>query len=80
MRKQRLEGEGEKGWDLACTAALSFICMVNDNVMIRFPRKRCLSISTTHAIRPPDREDKKIKNLKYFEVHDFQEKEPWING
>jgi hypothetical protein len=45
-----------------------------------FPYKRCLSILTTCAIWPRDREAEKFRNLKYFEVRNIQEKEPWING
>jgi hypothetical protein len=47
--------------------------------MIRFPRKRCLSISTTNVIRLQDREAKKVESLKYFKVSGIQEKEPEIN-
>jgi hypothetical protein len=44
-----------------CSAMLSFICTVGDNVMIRFPRKRCLFVSTTHAIRPRNRGMKSLE-------------------
>jgi hypothetical protein len=57
----------------------NFICAVGDSVMIRFPRKRCLSISTTNVIRLQDREAKKVESLKYFKVSGIQEKEPEIN-
>jgi hypothetical protein len=43
--------------------------------MIHFPRKICLSISTTHAIWTQDRGAKKFKSLKDFEVHSVLEKE-----
>jgi hypothetical protein len=36
---------------LTHSAALSFICTAGDNVMIHFPRKRCLSVSTTRVIQ-----------------------------
>jgi hypothetical protein len=48
---KRLEDKSEKRWDLMCSAALNFICVAGDSVMIRFPIKRCLSVSTTHAIQ-----------------------------
>jgi hypothetical protein len=44
--------------------------------MIHFPRKRCLFISTTSAIRTRDQGDEKFGSLKDFEVHDILEKEP----
>jgi hypothetical protein len=50
--------------------------MVGDSVIIYFPRKRSLSVSTTRMIRPQDREAKKVRSLKYFEVYGVQEKEP----
>jgi hypothetical protein len=50
-----------------CLVALSFICVAVDSVMIHFPRKRCLSVSTTHEIRARDRGAKKFGSLKYFE-------------
>jgi hypothetical protein len=77
---KRLEGESEKRWDLMCSTALSFICIVGDSVMIHFPRKRCLFVSTTRAIRTWNQEAKKFKSLNYFDVHSIQEKEPEING
>jgi hypothetical protein len=56
---------------------LSFICAAGDNVTIHFLRKRCLSVSTAHAIRTQDRGTKKFGSLKDFEVHDINKKEPW---
>jgi hypothetical protein len=66
---KRLEGESEKQRDLMCSAMLSFICIAGDSMTIRFPRKRCLSVSTTRAIRTWNREAKKFGSLKYFDVH-----------
>jgi hypothetical protein len=40
-----------------------------DMMMIHFPRKRCLSISTTRAMQPWNQEAEKTATLKYFEVH-----------
>jgi hypothetical protein len=77
---KRLEGESEKRWDLMCSTALNFICIVGDSVTIHFPRKRCLFVSTTRAIQTWNQEAKKFESLKYFEVHSIQEKEPEING
>jgi hypothetical protein len=48
--------------------------------MIHLPIKRCLSVSTTRAIWTRDQEAEKFGDLKYFEVHNIQEKEPRING
>jgi hypothetical protein len=76
---KRLEGESEKRWDLMCSAVLGFICIVGDSMMIYFSRKRCLSVSTTHIIQMWNREAEKFESLKYFEVHNIQEKEPEIN-
>jgi hypothetical protein len=59
---------------------LSFICAGGDSVMIHFPRKKCLSVSTSRAIRTQDRGAKKIRSLKDFEVRDIHKKEPWDNG
>jgi hypothetical protein len=39
-----------------------------------FPQKRCLSVSTTRAIRTRNQEAEKFGSLKYFEVHIVQEK------
>jgi hypothetical protein len=75
-----LEDESEKRWDMTCSVALSFICAADDSMMIRFPRKIYLSVSTTHAIQTRIKEAKKFGSLKYFEVHNVQEKEPKING
>jgi hypothetical protein len=49
-KSKRLEGKREKQWDLVCTMASIFICVICNSVMIRFPRKRCLSVSTTRAV------------------------------
>jgi hypothetical protein len=43
--------------------------VAGDRVMIYFPRKMCLSISTTRAIQPWNQEAEKTATLKYFEVH-----------
>jgi hypothetical protein len=56
---------------------LSFICTTDDSVMIHFLRKRCLSISTTHASRTWDRGAKKFESLKDFEVYGLHKKDPW---
>jgi hypothetical protein len=63
-----------------CSAVLSFICTIGDNMTIHFPRKRCISVSTTRAIQTRNQEAKKFGSLKYFEVHNIREKEPEING
>jgi hypothetical protein len=76
---KRLEGESEKRWDLTCSVVLSFICAVGDNMIICFPRKRYLSVSTTHGIQMRNQEAKKFGSLKYFEVHSVQGKESKIN-
>jgi hypothetical protein len=76
---KRLEGKSEKCWDLVCIVAFNFICVPGNSVMIHFPRKRCLSVSTTRAIRSRDREAKKVGSLKYFGVHSVQEKELGIH-
>jgi hypothetical protein len=39
--------------------------------------KRCISVSTTRAIRTRDREAKKFESLKDFEVRDIHKKKPW---
>jgi hypothetical protein len=59
---------------------LSVICASDDNMMIQFSGKRCLSVSTTRAIRTPDRGAKKFGSLKDFEVRNIQEKKLEING
>jgi hypothetical protein len=56
---------------------LRVICIADDSMMIHFPRKRCISISITRAIRMRDREDEKFGSLKYFEVCNIHKKEPW---
>jgi hypothetical protein len=48
--------------------------------MIHFPRKRFLSVSTTHVIRPQDCGAEKAGSLKYFEVCSVQEKELPVSG
>jgi hypothetical protein len=79
MRDRGLEGKSEKRWDLSYTIATNFKCATCDSVTICFSRKRCLSVSTTRAIRPWDRGAEKIGSLKYFEIHGIQEKEPPVN-
>jgi hypothetical protein len=59
-----LKAKSEKQWDMACTVEFNFICVAGDMVMVHFPRKRCLSVSTISS--------------KYFEVCGIQEKEPGI--
>jgi hypothetical protein len=59
---------------------LNFIYVASDSVMIHFLRKRCISVSTTRAIRTRDRGAEKFGSLKHFEVHDILEKEPRVNG
>jgi hypothetical protein len=49
-------------------------------MMIHFVRKRCISVSTTSAIRTWDRGAEKFRSLKDFEVRSIQEKEPETNG
>jgi hypothetical protein len=49
-------------------------------MMIHFPRKRYLFVSTTRTIQMRNQETKKIGSLKYFEVCSVQEKVPKING
>jgi hypothetical protein len=56
---------------------LSFICTTGDCMMIHFLRKRCLSVSTTRAIRRQNRGIEKFESLKYFEVRGVHKKEPW---
>jgi hypothetical protein len=53
---------------------LSFICAAGGSMMIHFPRKRCISISTTRAIRTWYQGAKKFESLKDFEVCNIQEK------
>jgi hypothetical protein len=77
---KRLEDESEKRWALMSSVVLSFIYIVDDSMMIRFPRKRYIFISTTHAIRMWNREAKKFGSLKYFEVCGVPKKEPRISG
>jgi hypothetical protein len=62
------------------TVASSFIWAASDRVMICFPRKRCLSILTTHTIRTRDRAAKKFGCLRDFEVRGILKKEPGSNG
>jgi hypothetical protein len=61
------------------TVAPSFIWATGDSVMIHFPKKRCLSVSTTHTIQTRDRGAEKFGSLKDFEVRDVLEKEPRPN-
>jgi hypothetical protein len=64
--------------ELGVHSGFNFI-WVGDSVMIHFPRKRSLSVSTTCAIWPQNREAKKIGSLKYFEIYGVYEKEPPIS-
>jgi hypothetical protein len=48
--------------------------------MIRFPRKRCLSVSTTRMIWMWDRGAKNFGSSKDFKVHDVLNKELGFNG
>jgi hypothetical protein len=74
MKNRRLEDMSEKRWDLACTAASSFICVVGGSVMIRFPRKMHLCFN--HPCDPTvGSRSLKVGSLKYFEICGIQEKE-----
>jgi hypothetical protein len=66
---KRLEDERVEVMGLDVHSGTSFICLAGNSVMIHFPRKRYLSISTTCAIRTWDRGAKKFGSLKDFEVH-----------
>jgi hypothetical protein len=61
------------------TVAPSFIWATGDSVMICFPRKRCIYVSTTHTIRTWDRGAENFGSLKYFEVRDILDKETRFN-
>jgi hypothetical protein len=50
-----------------------YMCGKRHSVMIHFPVKRFLSVSTTWAIRPRDWGVKKAGILKYFKVRSAQE-------
>jgi hypothetical protein len=76
---KRLEGEKMGVMGLGVHSGTSFICTSGDGVMIRFYRKRCLSISTTHTTRTRDRGARKFGSLKDFDVHDILKKEPRFN-
>jgi hypothetical protein len=67
--------ESSKCW-MIHSVMLSFVCVAGDSVMIHFPRKRWLSISTTHAIWAWDRAEK-FGSLKDFEVCSICMNEPW---
>jgi hypothetical protein len=54
MRRQEREA---MGWDVL--SGTDFIGITSNSMMIRFPRKRCLSISTTYAIRMRSRAAKR---------------------
>jgi hypothetical protein len=56
----------------------SFIGTTSDSVTIHFPRKMCLSVSTTRAIWTRNRGAKR-GSLKDFEVHSVLKKEPLYN-
>jgi hypothetical protein len=60
--------------------AHSFIWAADDSAMIHFPRKRCLSVLTTHMIRMRDRGAKKFRSSKDFDVRGVLEKELGPNG
>jgi hypothetical protein len=45
--------------------------------MVHFPRKRCLFVSTAHAIRARHRGAKKFGSLKDFDVCGVHKKESW---
>jgi hypothetical protein len=59
--------------------APNFIWAANDNVMIHFPKKRCLSVLTTCTIRMRHRGVKKFGSSKDFDVCGILEKEPGSN-
>jgi hypothetical protein len=58
----------------------SALYAAGDSVVIDFLRKKCLSVSTTRAIRTWDRGAERFRSLKDFEVHDVLEKELRVNG
>jgi hypothetical protein len=65
---KRLEGKRAEVMEVGVHSATSFICVAGDSVMIHFPRKRYLFVSTTRAIRTRDRGAEKFGGLKDFEV------------
>jgi hypothetical protein len=65
---KRLEGEKMGVMGLGVHSGTSFICASGDRVMIHFPRKRCISVSPTRAIRMRDCGAEKWESLKDFEV------------
>jgi hypothetical protein len=71
---ERLEGERAEVMGLGVHSGTNFIC-----VMIHFPRKRYLSVSTTRAIWTWDRGAKRFGSLKDFEVHNILEKKLRFN-
>jgi hypothetical protein len=77
---KRLEGERAEVMGLGVHSGINFICALGHSVMICFPRKRCLSISTTRTIRMRDRGAKKLGGLKFFEVRGVLKKEPRFDG
>jgi hypothetical protein len=76
----RWEGKSEECWDSMSTVTPSFIWATCDSVTIRFPRKMCLSVSTTYTIRMWDQGAKKLGSSKDFEVCGILKKEPRSNG
>jgi hypothetical protein len=61
-KKQEMMGRQE--WEMMgrdVLSSINFIGVANDRVMIRFPRKRCLSVSTTRVIRTRNRGAKRLE-------------------
>jgi hypothetical protein len=74
--RKRLEGERAEVMGLGMHIGIIFICATGNSVMIHFPRKRCLYVSTTRAIQTQDQGAKKLGGLKKFVVHSVLKKEP----
>jgi hypothetical protein len=72
---KRLEGERAEVMGLGVHSGIIFICAAGHSVTIHFPRKRCLSISTTCVIQMQDRGAKKFGSLKDFDVCGIHKKE-----
>jgi hypothetical protein len=66
ISRKRREGESEKQWDAMVSVALSFICIVGDNVMINFPRKN-MSFCFNHLCDPDvGSRSQKVREFKRF--------------
>jgi hypothetical protein len=77
---EKLEGERMGSDGTGCTNQHSAL-YAQQTTVSRFTsrEKRCFSVSTTHVIQTRDREDKRFKSLKDFEVCDVLEKELRVN-